>query len=169
MYTWLDGCAVNRAWDNNDCKHDSHKHTFPLLTLQIATYGKWSIRELNGKGVEVVRIISKEVEIFERNQANKCKIFALTDTKKKGQGIEKLEDCWNGRCWLHGYLLIWGKVVGSYGKEVLNDSGERILTLCIANTKFPHKEIHKWARVELSRNEKSVTDHIFQISKQSNM
>ena len=32
-------------------------------------------------------------------------------------------------------------------------------SLVIANTKFPHKQIHKWTRVEPYRNKKSVIDY----------
>lgn len=41
-------------------------------------------------------------------------------------------------------------VMGRYGKYTVNDNGERLVNLCIANnlviahTKFPHKKIHLW-------------------------
>jgi endonuclease/exonuclease/phosphatase family metal-dependent hydrolase len=60
----------------------------------------------------------------------------------------------------------WMNVIGTSGEEVLNNDGERILQLSIANqfvianTKFKHKEIQLYTREEPSRNERSTIDYI---------
>lgn len=57
-------------------------------------------------------------------------------------------------------------VIGRYGENELNNNGTRLLQLCIANnlvianTMFPHKNIHRYTREEPTRNEKSVIDYI---------
>lgn len=60
----------------------------------------------------------------------------------------------------------WHGTIGKYGEETLNNNGRRLLEFCIhnnlaiANTFFQHREIHKFTREMLSRNEKSIIDYI---------
>lgn len=60
---------------------------------------------------------------------------------------------------------VCGGTLGRYGEEVMNDNGERLVDLCvanslvIANTMFPHKRIHQYTREEPARNEKSIIDY----------
>lgn len=62
------------------------------------------------------------------------------------------------------------KYMGKEGEETLNKNGKRIIEICIennliiTNTKFKHKDIHKYTRGRESRNEKSIIDY-FLISK----
>ncbi|KAK7872016.1 hypothetical protein R5R35_004529 [Gryllus longicercus] len=54
--------------------------------------------------------------------------------------------------------------VGPFGEEIVNDNGKRILYLCkelkycVANTFFQHKDIHKYTRIDPSRDIKSIID-----------
>ncbi|KAK4879078.1 hypothetical protein RN001_007224 [Aquatica leii] len=55
--------------------------------------------------------------------------------------------------------------MGQQGENTKNDNGRRLIDLCvgndlvITNTKFMHKEIHKYTREVRSRNEKSIIDY----------
>ena len=57
-------------------------------------------------------------------------------------------------------------VVGRFGEETKNDNGNRLINLCreqeyvIANTKFQHKEIHKYTWENPTRGLKSIIDLI---------
>lgn len=65
------------------------------------------------------------------------------------------------------------KVVGRFGEDVLNDSGERLIDLCelnrlqILNGFFQHKLIHQYTRERPSLHQKSIIDYVIkrQISK----
>lgn len=56
--------------------------------------------------------------------------------------------------------------MGTEGEQVKNNNGERIINLSIdndfviTNTKFKHKDIHKFTREEINRGEKSIIDYI---------
>uniref|UniRef100_A0A146KQ35 RNA-directed DNA polymerase from mobile element jockey n=1 Tax=Lygus hesperus TaxID=30085 RepID=A0A146KQ35_LYGHE len=58
------------------------------------------------------------------------------------------------------------EVIGKHGEPTRNNNGKRLLQFCqansliITNTKFPHRDIHKFTRVEPSRNERSIIDYI---------
>ncbi|KAI5692853.1 hypothetical protein M8J75_002370 [Diaphorina citri] len=68
---------------------------------------------------------------------------------------------------------LWQGVIGPNGEDHVNNNGERLLELCICNslaivnTKFKHKDVHKFTRSEPSRNEKSIIDYA--IIKSANM
>lgn len=208
--------------------------------------GTWNVRSITGKEKELV-------DEFERS---KIDILALTETKKKGRGIEKVDNnhilLYSGvpqstraqagvallvhknlENRLHNwkfvseriltvslnfsenekinFIIVYGKsedarkeekdafyeevqrtlddsegetvmlgdfnarvgndpdvcggAIGRYGEEVMNDNGERLVDLCvannlvIANTMFPHKRIHQFTREEPARNEKSIIDY----------
>ena len=55
--------------------------------------------------------------------------------------------------------------LGPFGEIVRNDNGNRLIDLCvendfvIANSKFMHKDIHKYTREVKTRNEKSIIDY----------
>lgn len=57
-------------------------------------------------------------------------------------------------------------VIGKWGENVRNDNGRRMIDFClvnnliITNTFFQHKDIHKYTREMLSRNERSIIDYI---------
>ena len=57
-------------------------------------------------------------------------------------------------------------VIGREGETITSPNGERLIDFClknnmkIANTFFPHKDIHKYTRVNEDRNEKSIIDLI---------
>ncbi|KAK7873794.1 hypothetical protein R5R35_005779 [Gryllus longicercus] len=56
------------------------------------------------------------------------------------------------------------EVVGQYGEESINDNGKRLINLCkehalcVGNTLFRPKNIHKYTRIEPVRNIQSVID-----------
>ncbi|MFA0954742.1 hypothetical protein ACDI60_27250, partial [Klebsiella pneumoniae] len=60
----------------------------------------------------------------------------------------------------------FGQVVGKHGEPHRNNNGKRLLQLCLANdlvilnTKFPHKDVHKYTRVSEERDENSIIDYI---------
>ena len=60
----------------------------------------------------------------------------------------------------------WEYVVGKHGERTRNSNGDKMLMYCIlndliiANTFYEHKAIHKYTRVQQSRNEKSIIDYI---------
>lgn len=60
---------------------------------------------------------------------------------------------------------MWPDILGRHGEKLRNDNGETILNLCAANeivvgnSKFQHKEAHKFTREQPSRNEKSIIDY----------
>ena len=66
----------------------------------------------------------------------------------------------------------WEYVVGKHGEQARNSNGEKMLMYCtindliITNTFYEHKEIHKYTRVQQSRNEKSIIDYILIEKKQ---
>lgn len=57
-------------------------------------------------------------------------------------------------------------VIGSNGKNVRNNNGRRIIDFCIqinflvTNSFFQHKQVHKYFRVVISRNENSIIDYV---------
>lgn len=57
------------------------------------------------------------------------------------------------------------RYLGTHGEATRNDNGNRLLQLCIendlvvTNSKFQHKEIHKYTREVKSRQEKSIIDY----------
>lgn len=57
------------------------------------------------------------------------------------------------------------KYLGSYGKEMKNKNGERLLDLSVANymviaySKFKHKHSHKVIREMPSSSEKSIVEY----------
>ena len=57
-------------------------------------------------------------------------------------------------------------VVGREGEATTSPNGERLIDFClennmkIANTFFPHKDIHKYTRVNSEKKEKSILDYI---------
>ena len=59
-----------------------------------------------------------------------------------------------------------GGVIGKEGETTISPNGERLIDFClknnmkIANTFFPHKNIHKYTRVNDERNEKSIIDYV---------
>lgn len=61
---------------------------------------------------------------------------------------------------------MYDAVLGPYGETTRNNNGERMLEYCsmnnliITNTFFKHKDIHKYTREMISRNEKSIIDYI---------
>ena len=227
----------------------------PGLTLRRPTwkrtwtliFGTWNVRAINGK----------ELELTEEMDRYKIDVLAVTETKKKGQGVEnvgpnhilifsgvnekdrakagvgllihksqeKLVESWNfisprilevniktkGRDikLLVAYgpnedankdekdifendlqlaaeklnnkqeLMVLGDlnarvgnnietaggVIGKEGETTISPNGERLIDFClknnmkIANTFFPHKNIHKYTRVNDERNEKSIIDY----------
>lgn len=56
------------------------------------------------------------------------------------------------------------EVVGQFGEETVNDNGKRLINLCkehalcVGNTIFSHKNIHKYTRIDPARNIQSVID-----------
>ncbi|XP_073989088.1 uncharacterized protein [Rhodnius prolixus] len=58
------------------------------------------------------------------------------------------------------------KAMGRYGEPETNSNGKRLLRFCLSNelvifnTMFPHKDVHKYTRVEPARKEKSIIDYI---------
>jgi hypothetical protein len=64
------------------------------------------------------------------------------------------------------------KYLGPYGEETKNDNGERLIDLCIANdlaitnSKFKHKDMHKFTRIALSKNENFII-YYFVIKKEN--
>ena len=60
--------------------------------------------------------------------------------------------------------------MGIEGDTIKNNNGEKIIEFCvendliIANSKFKHKDIHKYTRAEPSKNERSIIDY-FLVSK----
>ena len=211
-------------------------------------FGCWNVRALNGK----------EVELTEEMEKSKVDMLAITETKKKGQGVEyigpnhilifsgvnvkdraragvglivhkKLEaivedwkfisprllevnikpkdrdiklliaygpnedatkedkDSFENNLQLSAEnlkpnqeLMVLGDlnarvgnnvetafgVIGKEGEETISPNGERLLDFClrnnmkIANTFFPHKNIHKYTRENEDRSEKSIIDYI---------
>ena len=57
-------------------------------------------------------------------------------------------------------------VIGKEGEATTSPNGERLIDFCIknnmkiANTFFPHKDIHKYTRVNEDRSERSIIDYI---------
>lgn len=57
-------------------------------------------------------------------------------------------------------------VVGNWGEDTENDNGKRLIEFCkeqecvIMNTKFKHKDIHKYTWINPSRNLKSIIDYV---------
>ena len=53
----------------------------------------------------------------------------------------------------------WGSVIGRHGEAVRNESGEQLLRFCavnemlVANSRYQHKEIHKYVVVPRQRAE----------------
>ena len=211
-------------------------------------FGTWNVRAINGK----------ELELTEEMDKYKIDILAITETKKKGQGVEnvgpnhtlifsgveekeraragvgllihkskeKLIESWNfisprilevnikpnGRDikLLIAYgpnedankeekdifendlqlaaeklknrqeLMVLGDLnarvgnnvetssgaVGKEGETTTSPNGKRLIDFClknnmkVANTFFPHKNVHKYTRVNEERNEKSIIDYV---------
>ena len=57
-------------------------------------------------------------------------------------------------------------VLGKEGESTISPNGERLIDFClknnmkIANTFFPHKDIHKYTRVNEEKDERSIIDYI---------
>lgn len=55
--------------------------------------------------------------------------------------------------------------MGKEGESTKNNNGERMIEFCIendliiTNSKFKHKDIHKYTREQPSRKEKSIIDY----------
>ncbi|XP_050511410.1 uncharacterized protein LOC126887736 isoform X1 [Diabrotica virgifera virgifera] len=69
----------------------------------------------------------------------------------------------NGRVEKQNYGI--EKWLGKEGEETRNDNGTRNINLCIendliiGNSKFTHKDVHKYTREERSRGERSIIDY----------
>ena len=124
------------------------------------------------------RILKLEIQV-NNDITNLVVIYGPNEDEtahKKDEFWEKLTDEIEN---LKGRIIIIGDIngrvgkrtlciensVGPYGEDIRNKNGTRLINFCIdnnfiiANTFFAHKDIHKYTREVISRNEKSIIDY----------
>ncbi|KAI4470863.1 hypothetical protein MML48_1g12197 [Holotrichia oblita] len=88
----------------------------------------------------------------------------LTETTENSRGAMYVCGDFNGRVGKQDH--IYKTMLGKHGEETRNNNGIRLLDYCqlnnliITNSFYQHKNIHKYTRVQQSRNEKSIIDYI---------
>lgn len=88
----------------------------------------------------------------------------LSETTEEGKGRLIILGDLNGRVGRKDGET--GEVIGNYGENARNNNGRRLIEYCIlhnliiTNTFFEHKNIHKYTREQINRNERSIIDYV---------
>ena len=146
------GILLHKDFENSLCEWSGISDR--IMTMKIK----------NSKGIHIT-IIGVYAPTEDETKERKDKFWnRLTEVTETAEGLVLVMGDFNARVGVEDCTS--STVVGKYGEMHKNNNGCRMIqychhnNLCITNTLFKHKDIHKFTREYQSRNEKSIIDYI---------
>ena len=146
------GCIIKQTIADKVQKWEAHSERILVVELKV-------------KKDDLISIVTVYGPNEDENKKQKDKFWEeLTLVVENCKGKTFITGDLNGRTGTRDNTT--PDVIGKFGEQTRNNNGARIIDFCvlnnyiITNTFYQHKEIHKFTRVEVSRNEKSIIDYI---------
>lgn len=146
------GCVVHRKLTNRivDWKAVSER----ILAVELRSGRKETMTVISIYGPDENERTNEKEKFWED----------LTTTTEEAKGTIYIAGDFNSRVGKSDEE--YDTMIGKHGEEVRNKNGKRMLEFCrlhdmiVTNTFYPHKDIHRYTRVQPKRNERSIIDYI---------
>lgn len=146
-------CMIHKYWEERIVKYIGHSERI-LSVLLAEKENKETTTVIIAYGPNEDELAEKKEKFWEQ----------LNDITEEAKGQVIVAGDLNGRVGKRDETC--NRTIGPYGEDRRTDNGRRILNYCqtndliVTNTFYQHKDIHRYTREVISRNEKSIIDYI---------